>query len=437
MRKAAALSLALIGSSLAGCETGGSYNESSGSYGAAPAYSSAYAPTPVPAPAYPGSAFETRHPYALPPRAGLVTAGTYDDLRNPQLYAHYVGRFLAREPMPGIPRLDTRRVLTVAVSDSYGRPMPFAAVTVHRRDRQQGTVQLRTLADGTAVFFPDSDGLTGPVDVTVRAPDGQVRTGTSANNSDGGRMDFTMNGPAQPVRKVDLALAVDTTGSMGDEIAYLQAELRGIVQQLMRRHPGIDLRVAVIPYRDRGEAYVVRRHALTRDLEAMQRVLNALHAEGGGDDAEAMEAALQEASTLDWRDDAAKALLVVADAPPHGEDLHATWSAAQALRGQRVQIVPVSASGSRSGAEYVMRAMAALTQSRFVFLTDDSGIGNPHAEPEVDCYSVTSLNGALLRILDDHISGRRTEPAPHEVVRRVGMSDDGRCVLGTQTAWQQ
>ena len=41
-----------------------------------------------------------------------------------------------------------------------------------------------------------------------------------------------------------------------------------------------------------------------------------------------------------------------------------------------------------------MRAMAAATQSRYLFLTDDSGIGNPHAPPAIDCYRVTKLADA-------------------------------------------
>jgi hypothetical protein len=76
-----------------------------------------------------------------------------------------------------------------------------------------------------------------------------------------------------------------------------------------------------------------------------------------------------------------------------------------------------------------MRAAAALTQSRYVFLTDDSGIGNSHAEPAVDCYVVTSLASAIRRVLASQIEGYRVEPQPAEVVRTSGRYDNGRCVL--------
>ena len=69
----------------------------------------------------------------------------------------------------------------------------------------------------------------------------------------------------------------------------------------------------------------------------------------------------------------------------------------------------------------------ALTQSRYIFLTDDSGIGNPHAPPMLDCYLVTKLGSSIRRVLDSQISGRPIEPARDEIIRMVGDYDGGRC----------
>jgi len=89
----------------------------------------------------------------------------------------------------------------------------------------------------------------------------------------------------------------------------------------------------------------------------------------------------------------------------------------------------VGASGVGDLAEYVMRAMAAATQSRYAFLTDDSGVGDPHAPPAIDCYLVTRLDKLLTRIIDSQVSGRRIEPDKTDVIRAVGDYDAGRCVL--------
>ena len=173
----------------------------------------------------------------------------------------------------------------------------------------------------------------------------------------------------------------------------------------------------------------VKAEELNGWAEKMQARLRAQYAEGGGDYPEAMDQALARAVGQHWRPDAVKSLLLVADAPPHDENIGKTWRAAEAARARRIQIVPVAASGVGDTAEYVMRAMAAATQSRYIFLTDDSGIGNPHAPPAVDCYLVTRLDRLVRRVLDSQISGRRVEPREGEVIRSVGRYDNGKCIL--------
>ncbi len=102
-----------------------------------------------------GSAFEYRERAAQPPPAGLLTAGDYDDLLNPVLYARYVDSFLESESLQGVPRVDTARVLAVDIQDRAGRPVPFAPVTLTCADGNQLT--LTTIADGSAIFFPELD----------------------------------------------------------------------------------------------------------------------------------------------------------------------------------------------------------------------------------------------------------------------------------------
>ena len=78
-------------------------------------------------------------------------------------------------------------------------------------------------------------------------------------------------------------------------------------------------------------------------------------------------------------------------------------------------------------AEFIMRAMAAVTQGRYLFLTDDSGVGNSHEEPTIDCYLVTRLDGLIRRVVQSLLSGERVEPEVNEVLRQVGNYEDGIC----------
>jgi hypothetical protein len=365
------------------------------------------------------------------PQAGILTAGEHDDLLNPLLYARYMGQSNLAQEIQDLPRLDTNRVLTVRAVDGNGRGVAFANVTITCVDGN--TLSLRTMADGTAVFFPDIDRLSRSIRITAStgAALGNGRPTADVLLTDGSQsVDLRINSRAGPARRqLDLAFVIDTTGSMGDEIRYLQSELSSIVNGLQTRHPGVNIRVAFVFYRDRGDAYVTRTVRFNGNIAQAQAVLMGQQAGGGGDYPEAMDEALMRGVSLDWRPDAVRSLVLVADAPPHDQNFGRTWYAAELARRNRIHIVPLAASGAADRAEYVMRSMAALTQSRYLFLTDDSGVGNPHAPPAIDCYLVTRLDALLRRVIDSQLSGRRIEPDNQEVIRRVGDYDNGRCIL--------
>ena len=92
-----------------------------------------------------------------------------------------------------------------------------------------------------------------------------------------------------------------------------------------------------------------------------------------------------------------------------------------------LRIYPLAASGVADTAEYLMRVMAATTHSRYLFLTDDSGVGNAHAEPKVPCYTVTRLDQLLIRMIASELSGQRVEAADDQIIRSVGQQDGGVC----------
>lgn len=363
-----------------------------------------------------------------PAQSGLLTAGDYDDLLNPGLYADYVGRYLQEQRDEAMPYVDTGRAVSVRVVGKDGAPAAFSKVSVKRANGE--TLTLTTPANGTAVFFPAFDKLPPDLDLTVTAPGAvqDLRRRVTARDIQGDRqLTVTLDRAAEPVKKLDLMLVIDTTGSMGDELNYLKVELADILRRVSRNNPGVDIRVGLIVYRDIGDEYVVRSFPLTGDAGALQADLKKQTFDGGGDYPEAMEQAMAKAVTQDWREKAARVVLLVADAPPHDDKIQPAWTSAVEARRQSVQIVPLAASGVADKAEFLMRAMAALTQGRYLFLTDDSGVGNAHAEPKVDCYVVTRLDGLVSRVISGLVSGKRIEPSKDEVVRKVGNYDNGVC----------
>jgi hypothetical protein len=119
----------------------------------------------------------------------------------------------------------------------------------------------------------------------------------------------------------------------------------------------------------------------------------------------------------------------IADAPHHAEHAANMVAAIQNVRAQGVHVYPVAASSADDLTEFTMRVAALVTGGRYLFLTDDSGIGNDHKEPLIPCYLVTTLQKAMLRMLSMEITGTRLDPAATDILRTGGNPHDGRCTL--------
>lgn len=81
------------------------------------------------------------------------------------------------------------------------------------------------------------------------------------------------------------------------------------------------MRLAVIAYRDhppQDVSYITKQLPFTSDIGQVKDFLKTLYASGGGDGPEAVTAAMKEALELDWRENASRITLLIADAPPHG-----------------------------------------------------------------------------------------------------------------------
>lgn len=362
-------------------------------------------------------------------QAGSLTAGDYDDVLNPHLYVDYAaGKLVGALAQKDLPRLNTQSAIEVQVYDRLGKPYPMAEIELS--NKQGKVVQtLRTGANGKVHFYPDLDQIRTNFVITAEAPNGQRITRKLQQQmvDNGSEIAFDFSADRTPVGKLDLLLTIDATGSMSDEMRYLQAEISGIVGQVAEANPGVNIRTGLIVYRDTNDTYVVKDFPFTEDLEAFRTSLNAQSATGGGDKPEAMDLAFEKGLEFDWREDAIKVNLLVADAPPHNRNLAQSWTYAEQSRAHGIHIVPIAASGVDPTAEYLMRSMALITGGRYLFLTDDSGIGNPHAEPSVDCYVVTHLNGLVTRVVSGLVSGERVEPMGNQVIRTVGNYRGGVC----------
>jgi hypothetical protein len=239
-----------------------------------------------------------------------------------------------------------------------------------------------------------------------------------------------------PKTRLDVAIVIDTTGSMGDEAEYLKAEFENISGAIGSQFPNADQHWALVAYRDRpdtdpGDDYVTKQWDFTGDLSSFNGSLGSISAGGGGDYEEAPELGLAAMNQLAWRSDADVARLAfwIGDAPQHESRGSDMGQALADARAKNVHVYPVAASGTNELLEVTMRSAAQLTGGRYLFLTDDSGIGGTHEVPSIPCYFVTKLAKAIVRMVSIEISGTYREPDAADILRTGGNPTSGACVL--------
>jgi hypothetical protein len=347
--------------------------------------------------------------------AGQLTAGEWNDLAHWDFWTALRGdcgddqdcpETLAQETAV-IWKLDTSGLIPIVVK-AGDDPVVDAEVTL--RDKDQKVVwQAHTDHAGQAALFVDmfEKASHAPYRVEVKAGDDTTSKDDVAVDA-AHPLELSLPAAHAPAYSLDLMFVVDTTGSMGDELSYLQSELEDVIKNV-RDHVGqqLALRTSVNFYRDHADQYVVRPFAFTGDVSDSLKELSEQSADGGGDLPEAADEALDDAiANHDWSPNAsARLLFLVLDAPPHrtSENIARIHKATRAAAEAGVQLIPVVASGADKPTEFLLRSLAIATGGTYTFLTDDSGIGNSHLKPTIGKYDVELLNDLLVRVISERL----------------------------------
>jgi hypothetical protein len=132
---------------------------------------------------------------------------------------------------------------------------------------------------------------------------------------------------AQEVRRMDIVLVMDVTGSMGPYMDEVKQKLTEIVQSLVQMKIGAvtpEVRVGVVAYRDyldEKKTFLTRSLDLTDRMGEVNEFLDALSPDGGGGKNEPIDDALKEAcEKMSWGRHSFRVICLVGDAPPHDAD---------------------------------------------------------------------------------------------------------------------
>jgi Mg-chelatase subunit ChlD len=151
--------------------------------------------------------------------------------------------------------------------------------------------------------------------------------------------------PLQRQATIELLFVLDTTGSMGGMLEGAKAKIWGIVNDVLqqRGNANATIRVGLVAYRDRGDAYVTRITPLSENLDHVYAQLMNFRPEGGGDGPEDVRTAMAEALRAGgWSAPGprtSQVMFLVGDAPPHDNYRNVASTAASAREASRRGII--------------------------------------------------------------------------------------------------
>ncbi len=178
--------------------------------------------------------------------------------------------------------------------------------------------------------------------------------------------------------KVDVVFVLDTTGSMGGLLDGAKRKIWSIANEIARGKPTPDIRIGLVAYRDKNDAYVTQETDLTDDLDGIFKKLQGFKAGGGGDGPEHVNAGLKAGiEKMSWstEKEALRIIFLVGDAPPHedyGDDFDHN-SLAKAAIGKDIIVNTIRCGGDAETGR-IWGEIARKAEGTFVTIDQGGGV---------------------------------------------------------------
>ena len=354
----------------------------------------------------------------LRPPAGLITAGAWNDNDHYDLWKplfekgqspEETGKFQEYLENGNFWHFNSLGRIKITVKNG-DEPVAGAKVTCQNADGQTIFSAICNAA-GVAHLFPKAD--TGSITIT-----GANKQQTVPFTAETGELTVDLQESVEKKNVIELMFVIDVTGSMGDELSFLQNEIADVVHRIAGANENVTINLALLFYRDHSDDVVFDycdfvNVSEKKGLDQVIKDLQKRSASGGGDFPEAVDEALEMAVNKQWSTAATtKIIFQVLDAPPHetASNTQTMHAAVMTAAQKGIRICPIICSGADTLTEYVMREAAIQTGGTFVFVTDDSGIGNAHHDPQLPDVTVEALNSLMVRLINGYHSGTFAQP---------------------------
>ena len=191
------------------------------------------------------------------PAAGQLTAGSWSDNENWGFFSNLISSGRLSYPLFG---LDPTKRISVNVKTKDGKAVPNAAVElVNEKDEviwkgvteYMGRVYLMNLNDDENVFVRvESDEKKQKLSISKTSnTDEDAQAGNEVYSAE---TDIVIDSEGERYKNADIMFIIDSTGSMYDEMNFLQSEFTEITNRIGNKNT----RYSVNFYRDEGDDYL-------------------------------------------------------------------------------------------------------------------------------------------------------------------------------------
>jgi hypothetical protein len=349
-------------------------------------------------------------PSDIKPTAGQLTAGHWRDLNEWAAWTktNEDPKIKAIQNTWGI---FPNKLNAIRLSDKNNLDLAFAKVELINKDKKS-VWQTYSNQDGMVYLWPglfdNSEYKISEHELLIKINDKQqnIKDFSSFINS---KKHLKTNLETKSNPLLEIAFIVDATGSMGDEIRYLQSELTDVISRIQKRNRCLQIKTGSVFYKDHGDDYLTKVLPLSYNPATTVNFIGEQSAGGGGDFPEAIDVAIEQGlSQLGWSNQHnPKIMFLVLDAPPHQDEASKkrTRDAISKASEMGIRIIPITASGIDKSTEFLMKYLALGTGGEYVYITDDSKIGNSHLKPTGGESKVAFLNNLMVKLINQYSDG--------------------------------
>ncbi|MFC1504491.1 VWA domain-containing protein, partial [Spirochaetota bacterium] len=367
---------------------------------------------------------------------GGLRAGFADDNKQFNYFISFLEKY---KSMPHID-IDISERILIKLKDEKGMTIPDAKITVYKGTRTMSKGM--TYADGSFMIFPDefdAKGNTYRVKANVNGRTFEWKIDRKGERIIEKKLSYKR--PAVKKVPMDLLFVLDTTGSMGEEIERLKRTIEIININLNETTKLVDLKIGLVLFRDKGDAYVTHTIPLTSDIDKLEANIAKIHAGGGGDTPEDLESALDVAvNEIEWRKKGIKLAYIITDAPPHlnYKRNFNYYSSAKKAKTRGIKVHSIGTGGLNTAGEYVLRQISQYTSGRYIFLhygergESDGGKVGSVSHHTGENYTTDKLESIIIKFSKEEImdyTGKSEEEVDEYFKAEYKDSEDSKEVI--------